>query len=69
MSLSLSLLLPLLPLPAPALIMAESVSFTGAFLRCTVTCQANTDALQPTGVNDMMAGRSMKLDGQFSYMH
>lgn len=56
----------LLSLPAPTLIMAESVSFSGAYLRCTVMCQANTDALQPTGVNDMMAGRSVKLDGQFS---
>lgn len=50
----------LLSLAVPALIMAESVSSTGACLRCTVTCQANTDALQPTGVNDTMAGRSMK---------
>ncbi len=61
-NLDLSLLLMLLSLAAPALIMAVSVSCTGACLRCTVASQANTDALQPTctmystrsGVHDMM---------------
>jgi len=43
-NLSLSKLLSL----APALIIAESVSCTGACLRCTVTCQAKTDVLQQT---------------------